>query len=92
MSPSWPAFLKSAHGQNLTNLQGLTELQQPTATAVQTVCAKFTSSPATGGPTYDPNNPKTPADQLFASCRVMVQTANAVNTNPSPPDPGQHGQ
>ena len=68
----------AAFSQNLTNLPGLTELQQPTATAVQTVCGSLRDSPSHGGPTYNPNNPITPTDHLFASCRVMVQTANKL--------------
>jgi hypothetical protein len=66
--------------RNLANLPGLTEVQQPTADTVQTVCAKL----PTAGVTLDPNG--TPAQRLLYTCRVMVQTANQLtpgNTLPT---------
>ena len=58
---------------NLATLPGLTELQQPTATAVNQVCGQF---PSTGTYTADPNG--TPQQRLFYTCGVMVQTANEL--------------
>lgn len=61
----------TASGQgNLATLPGLTEVQQPTATAVNVVCPKF----APAG--YLPNPNGTPTERLFYTCRVMVQSAN----------------
>jgi len=57
---------------NLARLPGLTELQQPTATAVNAACAQFTVN----GYVADPNG--TPQERLFWSCRAMVQTANQL--------------
>jgi outer membrane lipase/esterase len=71
------AVLAQAPGSNgnLATLPGLTELQQPTATAVNVVCAQF-SAPNSG---YVASPTGTPEQKLFYSCRVMVQTANQVN-------------
>jgi outer membrane autotransporter protein len=66
-------FSEAAFGQgNLATLPGLTPLQQPTATAVNAACVQF----APAG--YVPNPGGTPAERLFYSCRVMVQTANQL--------------
>jgi outer membrane lipase/esterase len=63
----------TAAGQgNLATLPGLTDLQQPTATAVNTACVKFGTSGLV------PNPSGTPEERLFYSCRVMVQTANKL--------------
>ncbi|MET1084149.1 MAG: autotransporter outer membrane beta-barrel domain-containing protein [Burkholderiales bacterium] len=59
---------------NLATLPGLTELQQPTATAVNQACVKFGAQGS--GYTADANG--TPQQRLFYSCRVMVQTANKL--------------
>ncbi|MEO8304979.1 MAG: autotransporter outer membrane beta-barrel domain-containing protein [Betaproteobacteria bacterium] len=68
------AFSGTASGQgNLAKLPGLTELQQPTATAVNVACVQF-------GPSGYVANPQgTPAERLFYTCRVMVQTANQLS-------------
>jgi outer membrane lipase/esterase len=58
---------------NLETLPGLTELQQPTATAINRACVQF----APNG--YVANSNGTPTERLFYSCRVMVQTANQIN-------------
>lgn len=66
--------------QNLANFPGLTEVQQPVASAIQVVCARF----APGG--YVANPVGTPAERLFFTCRSMVQTANDLtpgNTLPT---------
>lgn len=63
----------TAFGQgNLATLPGLTEVQQPTATAVNVACVKF----APAG--YVPNPNGTPTERLFYTCRVMVQSANQL--------------
>lgn len=68
---TFAAFSGSAQAQgNLATLPGLTEVQQPTATAVNVVCPKF----APAG--YLPNPNGTPTERLFYTCRVMVQSAN----------------
>ncbi len=59
---------------NLATLPGLTQLQQPTATAVNQVCGQF-SVPTSG---YIPDANGTPAERLFYTCGVMVQTANQL--------------
>src|SRR5437763_9602332 len=67
------SFSGTASGQgNLATLPGLTELQQPTATAVNKACIQF--GPA--GFVADPNG--TPVQRLYYTCRVMVQTANQL--------------
>jgi len=67
------AFSGIASGQgNLARLPGLTELQQPTATAVNVACVQF----APNGYVANPNG--TLAERLFYTCRVMVQTANQL--------------
>jgi uncharacterized protein with beta-barrel porin domain len=67
------SFSEAALGQgNLATLPGLTELQQPTATAINVACVQF----APHGYVANPNG--TPAERLFYSCRVMVQTANQL--------------
>ena len=67
------AFSGSASGQgNLARLPGLTELQQPTATAVNVACVQF----GPNGYVANPNG--TLAERLFYTCRVMVQTANQL--------------
>jgi uncharacterized protein YhjY with autotransporter beta-barrel domain len=68
-------------GQNLTNLQGLTELQAPVAKAIQDVCTKFGQNIATYG-TPDLNG--TLQQRLYFSCRAMVQTANQIKGDGSP--------
>ena len=66
-------FSGAATGQgNLATLPGLTELQQPTATAVNVACVQF----APNG--YLPNPNGTPTERLFYTCRVMVQSANQL--------------
>ena len=57
---------------NLATLPGLTELQQPTAKAVNVACVQF----APGG--YAAKADGTPQERLFYSCRAMVQTANEL--------------
>ncbi|MEP7182522.1 MAG: autotransporter outer membrane beta-barrel domain-containing protein [Betaproteobacteria bacterium] len=57
---------------NLATLPGLTELQSPVAGAVNGACLQF----APAGYTANPNG--TPAERLFYTCRVMVQTANQL--------------
>lgn len=52
----------------LTQLPGLTAIQQPTANAIQTVCGQLAILP---GKTSEQT-------KLFESCRKMVQTANAL--------------
>lgn len=64
----WPAFAQG----NLARLDGLTELQQPTATAVNVVCANFVANG------YAANLNGTPEERLFWSCRAMVQSANQL--------------
>ena len=67
------AFTGTANGQgNLARLPGLTELQQPTATAVNEACVKLGAAGTNGNPQG------TPTERLFYSCRVMVQTANQL--------------
>ena len=57
---------------NLATLSGLTELQQPTATAVNVACVQF-------GPKGFVANPDgTLQERLYYSCRAMVQTANQL--------------
>ena len=64
--------------QNLTNLQGLTELQKPVAKAIQDVCTKF-GQPGSG---FKPDKTSPVlADRLFFSCRTMVHTANQIAGN-----------
>jgi len=65
---SWPVFAQG----NLARLDGLTELQQPTATAVNVVCANFVANG------YAANLNGTPEERLFWSCRAMVQSANQL--------------
>lgn len=67
--------LLAAHGQNLPLVPGYTPVQQPTATAVQTVCSSFAANTATYGAASDSGSP---AQRLFSSCRKMVQTANQL--------------
>jgi len=55
---------------NLATLPGLTELQAPVAEAVNRACVQF----APAG--YVANPAGTPAERLFYTCRLMVQTAN----------------
>ena len=57
---------------NLATLPSLTELQQPTATAVNQVCGQFGRM----GAGYTADASGTPQQRLFYTCRVMVQTAN----------------
>ena len=57
---------------NLATLPDLTELQAPVAAAVNQACVKF----APAGYVANPNG--TPAERLFYTCRVMVQTANQL--------------
>lgn len=64
VAPAFPAF-----AQNLQNLPGLTEIQRPVATAIQSACASL----GTRGASRTPDEEK-----LFVSCRKMVQTANAL--------------
>jgi outer membrane lipase/esterase len=76
-------FSEAALGQgNLARLDGLTELQQPTATAVNEVCVEF-GKPGSG---FTPvRNGPSLQERLFYSCRVMVHTANEID----PKIPGQ---
>jgi outer membrane autotransporter protein len=62
---------------SLATLPGLTDLQHPTATAVNVVCANFNLNVPNGGVVPDPNG--TPQQRLYYTCRVMVQTANQIN-------------
>ncbi len=55
---------------NLSRLPNLTELQQPTATAVNQVCAQFVNAGATA------KLDGTDVEKLYFSCRLMVHTAN----------------
>src|SRR6266478_1452460 len=67
------SFSGTAIGQgNLATLDGLTALQQPTATAVNKACVQFGAA----GLIPDPNG--TPVQRLYYTCRVMVQTANQL--------------
>ncbi len=70
---------------NLARLPNLTELQQPTATAVNQVCAQFTDPKFnTGGVVAKADG--TDVQKLYYTCRVMVQTANDLtpgNTSPT---------
>ena len=59
---------------NLATLPGLTELQQPTATAVNVACVQL-GLPGSGY-VVDPNG--TPTERFFYTCRVMVHTANQL--------------
>jgi uncharacterized protein YhjY with autotransporter beta-barrel domain len=76
-------------GQNLAKLPGLTDLQQPTASAVNTVCVKFGARSALNpsDTTLQPNSNGSQEQRLYYSCRAMVQTANQINPVPgtSPP-------
>ncbi len=65
VAPALPAF-----AQNLQNLPGLSEIQRPVATAIQSACGSLGTKGAAN---------RTPDEEkLFVSCRKMVQTANAL--------------
>jgi outer membrane autotransporter protein len=64
----------NAQAQSLPFVPGYTPVQQPTADAVQKVCASFVANPPDGGA----SDTGTPQQRLFSSCRKMVQTANEL--------------
>lgn len=67
------AFASGAFAQgNLATLPGLTQVQQPTAAAINTACVELGQASITP----DPNG--TPQQRLFYSCRAMVQSANQL--------------
>jgi outer membrane autotransporter protein len=61
--------------QSLPFVPGYTPVQQPTADAVQKVCASFAANAPEFGA---PNDNGTPQQRLWSSCRKMVQTANQL--------------
>ena len=71
----------AALGQgNLATLPNLTDLQQPTATAVNTACVQFKgrSDANPTDPALKPSLNGSLEQKLFYTCGVMVQTANQL--------------
>ena len=75
-----------ASGQGLPGVPGITELQKPVASTVQTVCIALNGL---GGkpPLATPNPDGTPAERLSNSCTLMVSTAFFNQGTPPPFDP-----
>jgi hypothetical protein len=75
-----------AAGQGLPSVPGITELQQPVASAVQTVCIALNGL---GGkpPIASPNPNGTPTERLSNSCTLMVSTAFFNQGTPPAFDP-----
>jgi outer membrane autotransporter protein len=80
------AYAGLAAGQGLPSVPGITELQQPVASTVQTVCIALNGL---GGkpPLASPNPNGTPAERLSNSCTLMVSTAFFNQGTPPPFDP-----
>ena len=75
-----------AAGQGLPSVPGITELQKPVASTVQTVCIALNG--LGGKPALATPNPNgTPAERLSNSCTLMVSTAFFNQGTPPPFDP-----
>src|SRR5438105_10293562 len=75
-----------ASGQGLPSVPGITELQKPVASTVQTVCIALNG--LGGKPALATPNPNgTPAERLSNSCTLMVSTAFFNQGTPPPFDP-----
>src|SRR2546423_4167721 len=75
-----------ALGQGLPSVPGITELQKPVASTVQTVCIALNG--LGGKPALATPNPNgTPAERLSNSCTLMVSTAFFNQGTPPPFDP-----
>ena len=72
--------------QGLPSVPGITDLQKPVASTVQTVCIALNGL---GGnpPIASPNPNGTPTERLSNSCTLMVSTAFHNQGGPPPFDP-----
>ena len=70
----WAGYAGLAASQGLPSVPGITDLQKPVASTVQTVCIALNGL---GGkpPIATPNPNGTPAQRLSNSCTLMVSTA-----------------
>ena len=76
-----------AASQGLPSVPGITDLQKPVASTVQTVCIALNGL-APGTPVLARPNPNgTPAERLSNSCTLMVSTAFHNQGGPPPFDP-----
>jgi outer membrane autotransporter protein len=80
-------YAASVAGQGLISTPGNTEVQQPTAEAIQSVCVQLNGLQSPGAPVIANPGTGSPQARLSNSCTLMVSTAFFNQGTPPPFDP-----